>query len=93
VNWTNFFFSLLLSGVSVLLIFLHGEVVRGKRAALALYAFLTGVWLIRIVLTAVYPWSYDWMFAAQITAFTLVFVLLLLPLIELLRRGSRQQRR
>ena len=63
MDWTNLFLSLLLCGVSVLL----------------------------IVLTAIYPWSYDWMFAAQITAFTIVFVLLVLPLPRLLGRGSRSE--
>lgn len=91
MDWTNFFLSLLLCGVSVLLIVLHREVMRRQRTALALYTFLTAVWLIRIVLTAIYPWSYDWMFAAQITAFTIVFVLLVLPLPRLLGRGSRSE--
>lgn len=39
----------------------------------------------------IYPWAYDWMFTAQIVAFTIVFLLLLLPLPGLLGRGSRRE--
>ena len=92
IDWTNFFLSLLLSGTSVLLMVLHRRVIRREPSAFAFYVFLSAVWLARIVLTAVHPWRYDWMFALQMSGFAVVFLLLLLPLLVLLR-GREVRRR
>lgn len=92
IDWTNFFLALLLCGTSVLLIVLHRRVLGGEPSAFAFYSFLTAVWLTRIVLTAVHPWQYDWMFAVQMAGFGLVFVLLLLPWLSLIRRRIDDRR-
>jgi hypothetical protein len=88
IDWTNFFLSLLLLGVSALLLVLRREVLRRERAALAFYLFLAGVWAVRILVTVVYPWSYDLMFVAQVVAFGFVTALLAAPLPRLLARSS-----
>lgn len=85
VDWINYLFSLLLSGVSVLLLILVNEIFRKEKTALVFYVFLVFVWLNRIVLTIVHPWSYDLMFFIQLGAFAAIFFILTIPLINIIK--------
>jgi len=84
IDYTNYFFSLLLTGLSIILIFLRKEVFSKNRAALIFYGFLVFVWLNRVVITIIMPWPNNIPFTAGlICAFTVIFVIQLIPLIYL----------
>jgi hypothetical protein len=93
IDWTNFFFSLLLSGFSLLLILLSKKVFAGNKEVLVFYGFLVFVWFCRAAITFVEPWPLEpiaWAaYGQQITAFV-IFLLLLIPFISLFsfKRGK-----
>ena len=80
IDWINLLFSLLLTGNSILLIIFHQNISEKERFAVVQYGFLVFVWLVRIIVTIVHPWAYDWMFVGQLIAFLIVFALLAIPL-------------
>ncbi|MEZ4383362.1 MAG: hypothetical protein R3A79_18680 [Nannocystaceae bacterium] len=79
VDWVNFFFSLLLTGLSALLLRFRRRLFRDP-VARAFYGLLVLTWASRVVVTIVRPWAYDAMFAAQLAVFAAVFALLAIPL-------------
>ena len=84
IDYTNYFFSLLLTGVSIILIVLRKEVFSKNRVALIFYGFLVFVWFNRIVITIFMPWPNNIPFTlGLISAFTVIFVIQLIPLIFL----------
>jgi hypothetical protein len=89
IDWTNFFFSLLLSGYSLLLIFMKKKLFNGNKELLILYGFMVFVWFCRVAITFIEPWPLEpiaWAaYGQQIAAFV-VFILQLLPFIYLLRQ-------
>jgi len=42
---------------------------------------LTFAWIIRVVITMVHPWNYDFMELIQLDCFVIVFIILLIPLL------------
>jgi hypothetical protein len=92
IDWINFFFSLMLTGNSLILIIFRKRVYRKDSLALALYIFMLFVWFCRIAVTVIRPWSerFDTMLAVQVALFTIVFLLLLLPLIQAISQKSRR---
>jgi hypothetical protein len=78
VDWVNFFFSLLLTGLSALLLRFRRRLFADE-VARAFYGLLLVTWASRVVVTIVHPWAYDAMFAGQMSAFVVVFALLALP--------------
>jgi hypothetical protein len=86
IDWTNFFFSLLLSGLSLLLIILSKKVFAVNKDVFAFYGFLVFVWLCRAAITFIEPWPLEpiaWAaYGQQIAAF-FIFILLLIPFISL----------
>ncbi|EDM81148.1 hypothetical protein PPSIR1_30070 [Plesiocystis pacifica SIR-1] len=85
VDWINFFFSLLLAGLSLLVI-RHRDRLEHDQVARELLALLVLTWTARVVLTVAHPWAYDLMFAAQLSSFLIVWALLALPFLRLYRR-------
>ncbi len=79
VDWINFFFSLFLTGNSLMLLLFYKRIIEKEIVCFSFYGFLTFVWLTRIVITIVHPWNYDFMWAIQLSAFIIVFMLLALP--------------
>lgn len=86
VDWINYFFSLLLTGISLLLLYMTKEIFSKNREVLIFYTFLVFVWLNRIIITIVHPWAYDFMFAIELTCFSVIFSIMLIPLIHLIKR-------
>lgn len=89
IDYTNFCFSLLLSGLSLLLILFGRKLLDGNKELLTIYGFLTVVWFCRSIMTIVEPWPLEpivWAaYGQQIAAFA-VFIMLLIPLIALLKK-------
>ena len=88
IDWTNFFFSLLLTGLSLLLIVFGKKVFCGNRDIFIFYGFLVFVWLCRTAITFIEPWPLDpiaWAAYAQQIATFVILTLLLIPFVYLLR--------
>lgn len=88
IDWINFFFSLLLTGNSALLILFRKKLFAGNSILLTYYGFLVGVWFCRIAMTIIHPWSYDFMFIGQLVLFVIVFILLLYPFFILMKEKT-----
>ena len=89
IDYVNYFFSLLLTGISIILILLWKEVFKKNRVALIFYGFLIFVWLNRIVITIFIPWPNNIKFTfGLICVFTIIFVIQLIPFIHLLKKKT-----
>jgi len=96
IDWVNFLFSLLLSGLSLLLIAFGRKMLTGNRDLLPFYAFLVLVWFSRVLLTFIEPWPLAPVAAVsygQQVAAILILLLLGYPLVSLLRINSVFQNR
>lgn len=87
VDWLNLFFSLVLTGISLLLL-RHRHGLEHSRIGREFLGLLVLTWTVRVLITIVHPWAYDGMFVAQMAGFSLVWVLLLLPWLRLRRAAS-----
>jgi hypothetical protein len=84
IDYTNFFFALLLTGISLLLIILGKKTLSGNKELLVFYGFLTFVWFCRTAITFIEPWPIEpvaWAAYGQQIAAILVFAVLLVPFI------------
>jgi magnesium-transporting ATPase (P-type) len=89
IDYTNFFFSLLLTGISLLLIVLGKKVFSGNKETLVFYGFLGFVWFCRTAITFIEPWPLEpvaWAAYGQQISAILVFVLLFIPFIWLFNK-------
>lgn len=87
IDWTNLCFSLLLFGISLLLLIWGNKMFAGCKEALVLYGFMTFVWFFRVALAVVKPWPLEpiaWAAYAQFAGAILIMLLLLVPLLKLL---------
>jgi len=84
IEYTNFFFSLLLSGMSILLIVLGRRFFAGSKDVFIFYGLLVFTWFCRAAITFVIPWPLEpirWAaYGQQIAAFA-VFIFLLIPFV------------
>ena len=91
IDWINFFFSLLLTGYSLLLIFFKKKIFNGNKDIFIMYGFMVFVWFCRVAITFIRPWPLEpaaWSaYGQQIAAFV-IFLLLLIPFAYLLK-GKR----
>jgi magnesium-transporting ATPase (P-type) len=89
IDWTNFFFSLLLTGYSVLLIVLRKYVFNENKEILIIYGFMVFVWFCRVAITFINPWPLEpiaWAaYGQQIVSF-IIFTLQFVPFVYLLRK-------
>lgn len=89
IDWTNFFFSLLLTGISLLLILFCNKVFNGNGELFVFYGFLIFVWFCRVIITFIEPWPLEpiaWAaYGQQIAAFV-IFIVQLIPFIYLLKQ-------
>jgi len=92
IDYINFFFSLLLSGNSLLLIIFMKKIFNGNKELCILYGFMVFVWLCRVVITFIEPIPPEpaaWpAYLQQISSFV-IFLLLIIPFVYLLRRKKR----
>jgi hypothetical protein len=88
IDWTNFFFSLLLTGVSLLLIVFGKKIFDGNKDIFMFYGFLMLVWFCRFMMTFIEPWPLEpikWAaYGQQIAAF-MVCIFLFIPFVYLMR--------
>jgi hypothetical protein len=84
VDWINFFFSLFLTGNSLLLLIYRKKILTKEVVSFTFYGFLTFVWLTRIIITIVHPWNLNKMLIVQIVSFILIFMILLIPFVRIL---------
>ena len=87
IDWTNLCFSLLLFGNSLLLLLWSKKIFSGNKEAIALYGFLTFVWIFRVSLALIEPWPLEpiaWVAYTQFGGALLVMALLLVPFIKLI---------
>jgi hypothetical protein len=90
INYVNYFFSLLLTGVSIILIVLQKDVFAKNIVALIFYGFLVFVWLNRIVITILMPWPNNIPFTVGlICIFTIIFAIQLVPLVYLCKNKRK----
>ena len=89
IDYVNYFFSLLLTGLSICLIIVQKEVFAKKREALIFYGFLVFVWLNRVVITFIIPWPNNIALTiGLISAFSMIFIIQLIPLIHLIKKDK-----
>lgn len=87
IDWINYFFSLLLTGLSLLLLFFTKQVFNKNKEVLIFYSFLVFVWFNRVIITIVHPWAYDIGFVIQLSVFIFIFAIQFIPLVWLVGRG------
>jgi len=91
IDWTNFFFSLLLTGYSLLLIILNKKIFSKNKELLIMYGFMVFVWFCRVAITFINPWPLEpvvWAaYGQQIAAFV-IFILQLIPFVYLMKKSS-----
>jgi len=89
IDYVNFFFSLLLSGYSLLLIFFRKKIFSGNKDLFIMYGFMVFVWFCRVAITFIDPLPLEpvaWTaYVQQISSF-IIFLLQLIPFVYLLRR-------
>lgn len=86
IVWTNFFFSLLLTGLSVLLLIFHKRISKDNPPLLWFYGFFVAVWLCRVVITIFMPMNgYDVIFWGSMSVFIIIFGSLAIPLVSLMK--------
>jgi len=86
IDYTNFFFSLLLTGYSILLLFFKNKVFNGNKEFFIMYGFMAFVWFCRVAITFVEPWPLEpiaWVAYGQQIASIIIFLLILIPFIYL----------
>lgn len=87
IVWTNFFFSLLLTGLSLLLLIFRRQISLSNKPVLWIYVFLVFVWLCRVTITVLMPMQgYDALFWGSFSSFLVIFTMLALPLIAVFRK-------
>ena len=87
IDYTNLCFSLLLSGISLILILWNKRVFAKHKEALTIYGFLITVWLLRASLIIIEPWPIDPIAGAaylQGIVTIMIFLLLSVPFTVLL---------
>jgi hypothetical protein len=86
IDWINFFFSLLLTGYSLLLIIMRKKVFGKNKEMLIMYGFMVFVWFCRVVITFINPWPLEpvaWAAYGQQIASFAIFLLQLIPFVYL----------
>lgn len=87
IDWTNIFFSLILTGISALLLVFQSKITQRDQAVLAFYGFLVFIYFCKVIITIIYPWNMGRIADIIETAMSSVeFILLSLPLFYYLRR-------
>jgi len=88
IDWINYFFSLFLTGISIILIVFKNKIFKKNKELLVFYGFFVFVWLNRVIITILLPMNYNAMFIGQLIAFTIIFIIQLIPLLYLIKKCS-----
>jgi magnesium-transporting ATPase (P-type) len=84
IDYVNFFFSLLLSGLSLILLYFKKKIFEGSKDIFIFYVLLVFTWFCRVLITIVIPWPtalQTWLMVGFISE----FIITLIPAIYLLR--------
>lgn len=90
VNYVNFCFSFLLTGISLLMVLLRKHIFEGPAELKAIYYFFVMIWLSRIVIQAIWPWPsglQTWL----VTAFTIQFAFTTAPMLYFLSKSKERK--
>jgi magnesium-transporting ATPase (P-type) len=93
IDWTNFFFSMLLSGYSIILILMRKKVFSYEASTLVMYGFMVFVWFCRVAITFIKPWPLEpikWASYGQQIAALIVFIMLFIPLFYLVKNRNHK---
>ncbi len=88
IDWVNLCFSLLLSGLSFLLILWGKKVFSGNAEAITLFGFLTFVWIFRVFIAVIIPIPLEPIAAVaygQLAGAVIIAALLLVSLFAVIR--------
>lgn len=80
INYINFCFSFLLTGISLMLILVQKKLFDGSKDLRIFYAFFNLIWLSRIIIQLIWPWPSSlqlWL----VVAFSTEFIFALIPMI------------
>jgi hypothetical protein len=86
IDWTNSFFSLLLSGISLIMLCWGPKVFDKNHEVFTVYRLLVIVWLFRVAIAIVHPWPLEpiaWAAYAQFAGAVLITMLLIIPYIKI----------
>ena len=89
INYINFCFSFMLSGISWLLLSVQKRLFDGSKELMSFYAFFTLIWFSRIIIQLTWPWPSNlqlWL----VVAFTTEFVFTLIPMLYLIKEAPKQ---
>jgi len=89
IDWTNFFFSLLLTGHSILLIIMKERIFNKNKEMFIMYGFMVFVWFCRAAITFINSWPLEpiaWIAYGQQIATFIIFLLQFIPFVYLLRK-------
>ena len=89
IDWINFFFSLLLTGNSLLLIIMWKKAFGKNKEIFIMYGFMVFVWFSRVIITFINPWPIEpvaWVSYGQQMASFVIFLLQLIPFVFLLKK-------
>ena len=85
VDYINFFFSLMLTGFSLIILYLKKRIFAGSREIFLFYAFLTFTWLCRVIITIILPWPLKNLQPWLLVGFSTEFIFTLIPLVYLIK--------
>lgn len=83
INYINFCFSFMLTGISLLLLIVQKKLFDGSKELKIFYVFFTLIWLSRIIIQLIWPWPSSlqvWL----LVAFSTEFIFTLVPMVYLL---------
>ncbi|HOG02062.1 MAG TPA: hypothetical protein PKW29_13245 [Clostridia bacterium] len=87
INYVNFCFSLLLTGISLLLIVVQRKLFAGSKELKLFYVFFVLVWLSRVIIQIIWPWPsglQTWL----VVGFTMEFAFTLIPMIHFIKHKN-----
>ena len=97
ISWVNLCFSLLLFGISLILLLWGKKIFDYNHEAMTIYGFLVIVWIFRVMIAVFNPCPPEanaWMSYGQFWGYVFIMIMLLIPfirlsIIELRRRNSQ----
>lgn len=84
INWCNIFFSICLTGLSIILLVFQREVFNKEIVAISFYSLLLFIWFSRVIITAFYNWGHDLVWKIQLIVPIIIFLILLIPFLGIL---------
>lgn len=84
INYINFCFSFLLTGISLLLIIVQKKLFGDTKELMIFYVFFVLVWLSRVIIQVIWPWP-SWLQTWLVIGFSMEFIFTLIPMGYLLK--------